>query len=142
MRRHILVALTCFLVGVAFAAEKRFVIGSFADPEQAEKNAFALNENFNDLCIFKVDASSPGLAAPRFTIGDLDDPEKAEVNAFAIMENLDDLWKFKLNVDTHTPNSERRFTLEDILNPEKAEDNGFAINEMFDDLWRDKQDTP
>lgn len=123
------------------AAGRRYTISDIANPDAAEDNAFAINENLRDLYNFKVDVDSANpITVPQYIIADLDDPDKADLNAFAINESLDDLWRHK--VDSFPPGAGRRFVVGDLANPDESDDNSFKINEMFDDLWREKKDLP
>ena len=133
----IFLTLTLYSLSHADGVGRRYNITDIENPETGEENAFAINENLDDLWREKVDnTTTTATLGRRFTILDLSDPDLAEDNTFAIQENLDDLWREK--EDLNPPNSEAKYTF-DLTDRETTEESEFALNQNIDDLWQEKQ---
>lgn len=140
MKQFLLVLVLLLPISRLFATGQTYKIDDIANPDAAEENAFALNQNFNAIAQDKIEKGGLKSQMPRFIIQDLNDPSLAEENAVAIMSNFDDLYNFK--VDVSSPSSERRFLLDDIANADKSEENTFIVNQLFNDLNGEKADKP
>ena len=138
------VACLLLLVPSLHAAQGRqFTISGISNPENAEENERALNEEFAALWRDKVDISSATTPSSQATfviqnLKNIQDPKVSEEIANAIQQNLDELWLFKL--DVNDPPIGQRYYFSDLGNKDKSEENAFAINSALDDLWAAKVD--
>ena len=146
----LLLCSTAFSAGIG----RRYTIDNLEDPSKGEENAFALNENLDDLWRFKVDrpTNATGGLSYKFVVGktssstggrtysftNLSDPALAEQNAIAANKEIDDLWASKVDISSIT--SFRKWSVDGLNDPARLAENAFFINDNIDELWREKRE--
>jgi len=137
MKKSLFLILAVLIVPVQAQNLRRYQVEDIANPDKAEENEIAINQNFEDLWLYKVDTSTASNPqAPQFIIKDINDPEMADYNSVAFNQNINDLYIFKLSAST--PSRLMDLMVGDLLDPERSEYNTYAINKAFDDLWVEK----